>query len=205
MNGENESKQTLQYSKEDVEIMQRIYRDGAIQRGIPGTLVGAGLGYMFLRRLPSLGRVPKAIGLFVFASLGNTLGFATYVPTARRRMMDNLPEESTLRRMLTGDIGPDDWDSPNQELAAWEPPKKQLEVFDDQRGTFDDFPEVPDSDVSFPDPEEKNPQAENATLSYQDLRNRNRNGFDSGVLPQQQQQPTVPAKKYNKYGDEIVD
>ena len=72
-----------------------------------------------------------------------------------------------------------------------------------QRGTFDDFPEVPDSDVSFPDPEEKNPQAENATLSYQDLRNRNRNVFDSGVLPQQQ--PIVPAKKYNKYGDEIVD
>ena len=66
------------------------------------------------------------------ASLGNTLGFATYVPTARRRMMDNLPEESTLRRMLTGDIGPDDWNSPNQELAAWEAPKKQLEVFDDQ-------------------------------------------------------------------------
>ena len=73
-----------------------------------------------------------------------------------------------------------------------------------QRETFDDFPEIPNSDVSFPDPEEKTPQVENATLSYQDLRIRNRNGIDSGVLPQQQQ-PIIPAKKYNKYGDEIVD
>jgi len=192
MNGDNPPKPTIQYSKEDVEIMQRIYKDGALQRGIPGALVGGGLGWMFLKRLPSIGKIPKAIGMFLFASLGNTLGFATYVPTARRRMMDQLPEESTLRKMLTGDIGPDDWNSPEQQ---------QIPSYDDQRDVFDDFP-----DANMADSDEKVP-TENPTLrSYQDLRNKNRGldaGFDSGVSPDQQL--NLPAKKYNKYGDEIVD
>ena len=80
----------------DVEIMQRIYKDGALQRGIPGALVGGGLGWMFLKRLPSIGKIPKAIGMFLFGELCKFFGGNPL----RRAVVGSNPVTSTLKEIF---------------------------------------------------------------------------------------------------------
>lgn len=195
---------------EEKQLVYEIERDSTLYRGLPcGIAVGGGLDYMLIKSSSPAQPVPRqarlALGLLNFLS-GVIIGRLTYFPTARNRVINELPEDSLLRAKVIditqGAHNPLPYQKPSTTAAVTDSLQQQENV-DPLPPDFAD-----DDDDSVAD---KRPPSE--FITYESLRDRHRfdvthyttvEGNDTDVKEFKQVNGSAPLR-YNKYGDPIFE
>jgi len=217
-------------SEQDKEILANLRKDAQIKRGFPMAMIAAAISSYHVQRVPSMGTAGKFLAVLSASIAGNLAGTISYFPTARRRMLEELPDDSELRKMLE-----EEQDSSAKKSPPFTPhhvlqqnskdkneliqlPLEELQTLGESDQVFDSQSKV------FDQHEESQP---NQKISYEQLRMKSRNpnyipqhipkqeeystndeftSFEEQTEPHQSE-PDQPKRfvRYNKYGDEILD
>lgn len=194
-------------TEEEAKVMKQLRYESAWKRGYPFAFISGAATAMLTRRFSMIAR----ISLTAFtAILGNVTGRISYLPTIQQRLMTDLPPDSPLRQKL-------------QQLKE-KGPQSFMEEFQNQDNHDVNF----DTGSSPDDVQDMNPPSlESAAppkkyITYEELRQQNRKGsrpypiapssdenmqsdIELNVAPMEDETRPTKRKRYNKYGDEIIE
>jgi len=215
-------------SEQDQEILANLRRDAQFKRGFPLAMIAAALSSYHMKRVPNVTNLGKFCTVLAASIAGNVAGTLSYFPTARKRMLEELPDDSELRKML---------EEQDESVAKKNPPFTPHHVL--QQREKNEFPQLPKQEIQIHDEgvsdqaydaglydQQQEAQQPDAKISYEQLRMKSRNpNYVPRNIPEQLEgrpnneefdyldnQAAEPVQaepkrfvRYNKYGDEILD
>jgi len=223
----NTSSNQLQFDDEkELAILKKLRREASYKRGIPLGILSLGACHYFIKNSSSLTKGTRIVSYILAGSLGHAVGAASYYPTAKQRLLEELPKNSKLLRILQDNeakagnnqhfynpkgVNPHINYRANSQINQGANSqinqdfnKKSDPELKDEEITFEDIKNFPVQPIE----EQNEPFVEDKEVTYQDLRQTHQKS-----RPYQSSQPSLanpqdnsdkPAR-YNKYGDKIFD
>lgn len=196
---------------EEAKVMKQLRHESAWKRGYPFAFVAGAATSVLTRRFSMIARV----SLTAFSAiLGNVTGRISYLPTIHQRLLTDLPSDSPLRQKL-------------QQLKEKGPQSFTQEQNQDDHAVDFDTGSVPDDTgsqdtTSFPNSPLESAAPPKKYVTYEELRHQNRKGLrqypvapssdestqsdiELNVVQAEDENRPLKRKRYNKYGDEIVE
>lgn len=179
---------------EEAKLMKQLRFESAWHRGYPFAFLAGSATALLTKRFS----VPSRLVLTAVSGImGNVVGRISYLPTIHKRLLSDLPADSPLRQKLEvmKQNGPRGMNGRVEEPVQFEVETSQVEE-------------------AFSDSPKENATSQKKFVTYEELRRRNRNSELTNMRPKQSESETVDVvssdlstrnKRFNKYGDEIVD
>jgi len=186
-------------SEEELQVFKKVSQNALWYRGMPLGLMGMAIAHQRVKKLPTRS---KAIGYFLGGISGYYLGILSYLPQARKQLMEQLPMDSLYRKKFEAIAY-----GQNSQEGAYPIQENASDLLSnrDQSGLTGN-----PSDLNLSGTQELADQSK--YTSYEAMRQRNRSLQQPSAVPSTSSNNEVPSKlyasetvRYNKYGDPIVE